>query len=536
MELESFPRYSQPPPMNFPIYCQHERNVQPNFGLARPDPRTCPINGPRGRGSGREEDNGGTRRRIAVACARCRKRKIRCSGDPGNGLGCLNCKSAGVDLSHCQFHRVGSREANDVMFQQYMSGFSHSIPGHVNPDAMMPLYTPSNTTGTKAMSSANNCPTLDTKTMFPQGWTVPFSEDTSPIDTYNLDQSSAYIPSQNTMTHLYNPSYRWNQASQRATQSRQYLGHDMPSSYMHTGISYLQTSGISPTVTGDAISPLNMTSMGSALPMALPERSRPHHSRVSDTLVPQQRQLPIPHPSPAPTTKNLIDKIQLRNTTIMSETIRSRSSTNSTAFGKSATWNPDTSGTEGHRGSTSEASDAERLVDVAASAPINTTTSSVVNLLPISTLSTDGLIRTATEPQLNFATNIATESRPSFATTTQGQLNFSTNLLDTVSPPTPSATYSNIRGCPNPIPVSGPAPGLGHQGSPTHLYNFESTSKRHSQESSSNEGTLVNGQLYTPLGPPKPPRRSPFDSRHHGMESRAIPTHRASTSNLNRGY
>ncbi|KAI1081545.1 hypothetical protein F5B20DRAFT_69528 [Whalleya microplaca] len=48
------------------------------------------------------------RKRIAVACGRCRKRKIRCSGDPGNGLPCSNCKNAGYEP--CLFLRVSSTE------------------------------------------------------------------------------------------------------------------------------------------------------------------------------------------------------------------------------------------------------------------------------------------------------------------------------------------------------------------------------------------------------------------------------------------
>ncbi|EJT69580.1 hypothetical protein GGTG_13196 [Gaeumannomyces tritici R3-111a-1] len=47
------------------------------------------------------------RKRIAVACGRCRKRKIRCSGDPGGGMPCTNCKSANAEA--CQFLRVSSQ-------------------------------------------------------------------------------------------------------------------------------------------------------------------------------------------------------------------------------------------------------------------------------------------------------------------------------------------------------------------------------------------------------------------------------------------
>ncbi|PGH06249.1 hypothetical protein GX51_02446 [Blastomyces parvus] len=52
-------------------------------------------------------NGGGTsaRRRIPVACGRCRRRKIKCSGDIGNGQ-CTNCRNAGSQS--CQFLRVSS--------------------------------------------------------------------------------------------------------------------------------------------------------------------------------------------------------------------------------------------------------------------------------------------------------------------------------------------------------------------------------------------------------------------------------------------
>ncbi|UNI21241.1 hypothetical protein JDV02_007250 [Purpureocillium takamizusanense] len=58
------------------------------------------------------DDSASQRKRIAVACGRCRKRKIRCSGDAGNGQPCTNCKNA----SHapCQFLRVSSQEVSHV--------------------------------------------------------------------------------------------------------------------------------------------------------------------------------------------------------------------------------------------------------------------------------------------------------------------------------------------------------------------------------------------------------------------------------------
>ncbi|GAW14166.1 hypothetical protein ANO14919_035600 [Xylariales sp. No.14919] len=47
-----------------------------------------------------------TRQRIGIACGRCRERKIRCSGDPGNGRKCSNCERAGYEP--CLFLRVPS--------------------------------------------------------------------------------------------------------------------------------------------------------------------------------------------------------------------------------------------------------------------------------------------------------------------------------------------------------------------------------------------------------------------------------------------
>ncbi|KAI9162936.1 transcriptional regulatory protein [Paramyrothecium foliicola] len=56
-----------------------------------------------------DDSSSAQRKRIAVACGRCRKRKIRCSGDDGSGQPCTNCKNAGFEP--CQFLRVSSQEA-----------------------------------------------------------------------------------------------------------------------------------------------------------------------------------------------------------------------------------------------------------------------------------------------------------------------------------------------------------------------------------------------------------------------------------------
>ncbi|KAE8351884.1 hypothetical protein BDV28DRAFT_136207 [Aspergillus coremiiformis] len=68
-----------------------------------------------------EKSRNSTRRRIPVACNRCRKRKIKCSGDNGDGQGCSNCRNSG-NLP-CQFLRV-----NSSMLQTKASGWPYTLP------------------------------------------------------------------------------------------------------------------------------------------------------------------------------------------------------------------------------------------------------------------------------------------------------------------------------------------------------------------------------------------------------------------------
>ncbi|KAH6604475.1 n-terminal fungal transcription factor-containing [Trichoderma cornu-damae] len=98
----------------------HKRYSSPRGGIspyATPfaDRRSNPYTHNDSR-SGMMSDRDGTeetitqRKRIAVACMRCRKRKIRCTGDSGNNQPCLNCKNAGY--APCQFLRVSSHETH----------------------------------------------------------------------------------------------------------------------------------------------------------------------------------------------------------------------------------------------------------------------------------------------------------------------------------------------------------------------------------------------------------------------------------------
>jgi hypothetical protein len=59
----------------------------------------------------------------AWQCSRCRRRKIKCSGDPGNGTGCQACKACGVDASQCNFYRVGTLDTRSCFVTDTRAGW-----------------------------------------------------------------------------------------------------------------------------------------------------------------------------------------------------------------------------------------------------------------------------------------------------------------------------------------------------------------------------------------------------------------------------
>ncbi|KAK6539556.1 hypothetical protein TWF694_009767 [Orbilia ellipsospora] len=90
-------------------YSQRPSLGAPFMRPSRPQPRVDEVAYSQIGASGSTQNNT-ARKRVNVACGRCRKRKIRCSGDPGAGGSCQNCKNAGVAAGLCQFLRVQCRE------------------------------------------------------------------------------------------------------------------------------------------------------------------------------------------------------------------------------------------------------------------------------------------------------------------------------------------------------------------------------------------------------------------------------------------
>ncbi|KAF2107627.1 hypothetical protein BDV96DRAFT_653701 [Lophiotrema nucula] len=512
-----YPYNSVESAFNYPAYCIPERNAPLAMShYSRADARNYPVGGPGGGSSppgrgfcGREDttESGSARKRVSLACARCRKRKIRCSGDPGNGTGCANCKQAGVDPSQCQFHRVGSAEFPQVLASSLpqMVGGSPSF----NPNAMMPIFDAVRSVLFSPGLSPNQYHQVDTKSMLPQ-WNVPYSEETSPVEAYGFDQT-AYVPNSISIANVYGENHRWNQsrahhggsssyAQPDAGVSSSYTTHGPPYTSMNTNLRN-STANVPP-------SPLNMTPLQEVLPIALPDR--PHPRTLSSETPVQQRQLPMPLPSPAQTSRNTIDQLQ-------DQRLRSAQALNGSLILNS---------------SYASKPPMPWKIESTAASDVSSTTSS------IDTSSTDAAAQTTTTGAVggNDVTTSAnglgflpvTTMEDSTGNTSLPQLNFGTTSLLEVMPP-PTQSYSNFRDYN--IPTSTATQSLGllaRRTSQTNLYSYTSgNNPARNSSGASSEATLVSGQRYSPL------TQSQTQHTSDGISMPHVPIHRASMSNLN---
>ncbi|KAJ5605122.1 hypothetical protein N7510_010276 [Penicillium lagena] len=79
------------------------------------------------------------RRRVPVACGRCRRRKIKCSGDNGDGHACSNCRSAGN--TDCQFLRMKAKTFNEMHEMLVTSnGWQCSMGNQIAPSPRAGIY------------------------------------------------------------------------------------------------------------------------------------------------------------------------------------------------------------------------------------------------------------------------------------------------------------------------------------------------------------------------------------------------------------
>ncbi|KAF1985518.1 hypothetical protein K402DRAFT_103174 [Aulographum hederae CBS 113979] len=256
--------------------------------------RSCPVNrAPGGRNTSPQDDadaNGQPRRRIAVACARCRKRKIRCSGDSGNGMGCQNCRSAGADLSACQFHRVGTvmdvAVGGPTGYSSPTLAASAPMPGHQQQYGSWPKTQ----SYPSPQYSSHPVPTRATYSGMPYRTQLQYGDD-SPIEAYGLHGQvfATSAETANGIAYATNDAYR----QYTATVPQQIIGnhamfvdHEPTHSYTSGHIPYLSNPmGRHSMVTTEGISPFGMTSLHSSLP---------HPSTPASASAMVDRQLPAP--------------------------------------------------------------------------------------------------------------------------------------------------------------------------------------------------------------------------------------------------
>ncbi|KAF2494177.1 hypothetical protein BU16DRAFT_66826 [Lophium mytilinum] len=487
-----------------------DRNA-PSFlsNSTRPDFRGYPVTS-RHRGSSvrdleGEQGGGQPRRRIAVACARCRKRKIRCSGDPGNGLGCDNCRGSGADISQCQFNRVGSGDACIVMTGPIAAQFSSMTTGCSNQNGMIPIYSASSPTCQRVYPSTQY-PSVNTKTAYSQPWSSsPFTDD-SPVESYGLT-NSACLMGPGPMSSVYTApesSLRWSQMPHKSMPNGTgvYLDQDNPATtYAGNSLPYL-TTPIRPAVTTECFSPLNMTSLNSTLPVALTDR-----------------QLPIPQQTTRSLPTALVDQIPTRLLpAAQGTTITTTVSSNGTYTKAAMPWS-----TEGGRASGRPSSIASSSSgDMTSPNPLKTYMSAV----------------SAPEPGFGYHVAETNSPEPSPISTAPSMSYSSTSSSDSTMPATSLGSgYSLMRQQTLPVCSSGEM-ALSRQDSCPNLYTFgvEQSSKRNSLgEAAATEGTLVNGQRYSPLSQPQ--HATSMESlRRDSFEHGTNLSHRGSVSGLGRIY
>lgn len=383
------------------------------------------------------------------------------------------------------------------------------MPNMANPNAMIQIYHHSTPLYPRTMSS--QYPQMDAKAVYHPAWPFPYHDEASAVETYNLDRPTAYLSDQATMAaaSMYGGDYRWSQTDSKPIHggSNEYMDRDPGSVIATHELPYDQTT-LRATATTEALSPLNLNSFQ----LALPERPHPQQMPTSDPAMPQ-RQLPVPQPSPAQSSRNVVDQLQ-------DQRLRSaRSSlTNGATFARPAL--PQNGNSDVQVTAPTEASTGGLTTQVATPVPISNSPEAAMSYLPVTT-SVSEQLAVATQPQLNFSTS---------------------SLLNGMPAPSIPTTYSNFRNYS--LPTSSPTQTLSplaRQDSLTNLYSFtpDVSSKRNSISNASNDSALVSGHRYTPLShtPSYSHQQTCLsDTQRDSFGTRPIPAQRASMSNLNSSF
>lgn len=372
---------------------------------------------------------------------------------------------------------------------------AQSLTGMANSNNMVPMYSVGANEPTYSRpATSQTYPPLDTKSIYPSTWTIPYSEDTSPVETYGLEQSRTYLANTVPVTNsnLYTPSCRWTYPTSRPFQQATNVYYDQnPYSNTH-GLPYTPPKS-RVAVANEPLSPMNMSS----LELTLPSRPHPRRYRVTEGVA---RQLPFPQPSPAQTSRNAVDNLQ-------DQRLRSGQGSSASFLRPLQPWNPNN----------------DALVTANTAPSINTT-------IPVST-STDGA--------LDFLATAAIEGNTGVTVTASSpELNFtSSSLLDAMTAPAPSTKYSNFR---ESRANGRQSARLIRHDSQTNLYSYteNNSSKCISKgDEISDDCKLVNGRQYEPLANQAPQDPTVPESLHrYPYGSRNAPLHRASMGNPNTSF
>lgn len=387
---------------------------------------------------------------------------------------------------------------------------AHSLTNMASGNGMVPIYSGGEDVTCPRPLSAQQYTHDETKPQYPSHWTVPYSEDASPVENYQLDQSAMYLPNPTPMAipSMYGTPYRWAHSTQKQPLHGPTGYVDQESTYPVHGLPYLQPSFRSNSSI-DTRSPLSNMA---ALHVTLPERPIIRQSYAPGSVAPQ-RILPIPQPSPAQTSRVSFDldhDQRLRSV----QAIGTSATDEKPPFAKPLfSWS--TEG-DGHiNGSEAAPTDALKAI---ASAHVPSTTEAAMDYIPSATsASNDGIAkRIAPHMQLNFSTS---------------------GLLDPMSATTPVSAYSNFRECRS---SNSPPTRIGRKRSQSTLYSIDSN---HSPKrtaiagGTSSNGILASGLRYQPL-PHSSSQASPGGkkSRRDAVSSRHASVHHGSIKNMNSSF
>lgn len=366
----------------------------------------------------------------------------------------------------------------------------HNLNQIAHSQAMMMYNPPTSPVRSRPLSYPHG---LNTKSIYHQtAWyNSPYnSEETSPVEAYGLDQPTSYLPNQTSIA--CNSTYDWSADSKSALNG--YIGHDS-GMYRTQTLPYMHHN-IRTAASSEALSN-SMTS----LQLTIPERPNTRSGLPAS----QRPQLPIPQPSPAQASKNVVD--QLQDQLLRSAQAMGGSSINNGGFVKPPPpFHSD--------------------VDVQITATTEALAAQMTSTTPVSTADS-----TTCYPNVSCTEELPISPAPHF--------NFNTSPLFEAVPASTRPSYSNFRDSQDysKPAISSPTEtktSMVRQMSQKSLYSIGSGSNSRNS-SGANGSTLVSGHRYTPLS------HSQSQSQHQatlkGLANKSMYSiHRPSTAVGNRSF